>query len=239
MENASKALIIAGSVLMAMMIIGAMVLMYNQISSIEQIKTENANIKKMQDYSKRFEEYNRTIYGSELFSLANLQEDYNKRFNEEDGYTAITINVNIKNSIPDSEYFKKGNSHLATILRYKNEIEKEIESCENEKFFKNKGKTIKYYSQLTIRELVDKLKDDQILDKEFDYNSSDTEDDIKNAIESAQNGKCKGLFKKIDEYKNLSTTYKEFKYKRFKCTKIELNNYNGRIEKMSFEEIER
>ena len=239
MENASKALIIAGSVLMAMMVIGAMVLMYNQISSIEQIKTENADIKKMQDYSKRFEEYNRTIYGSELFSIANLQEDYNKRFNEEDGYTAITITVNIKNSIPDSEYFKKGNSNLATILRYKNEIEKEIEKCENEKFFKNKGQTIKYYSQLTIRELVDKLKNDQILDEEFDYNSSDTEDDIKNAIESAQNGKCKGLFKKIDEYKNLNTTYKEFKYKRFKCTKIELNKYNGRIEKMSFEEIER
>ena len=239
MENASKALIIAGSVLMAMMVIGALVLMYNQISNIEQIKAENADIKKMQDYSKRFEEYNRTIYGSELFSLANLQEDYNKKFKEDDGYTPIIIYVDIKNSIPDSEYFKKGNLPIATILRYKNEIEKKIEECENEKFFGNKGKTIKYYSQLTIRELVDKLKDDKILGQDFDYNSSDTEDDIKKAIEAAENGRCKGLFEEIDAYKNLNTTYKEFKYKRFKCTKVELNNYNGRIEKMNFEEIER
>ena len=41
MENASKALIIAGSVLMAVLVIGALMLMYNQIADIEQTKTDN------------------------------------------------------------------------------------------------------------------------------------------------------------------------------------------------------
>ena len=62
MENASKALIIAGSVLMAVLVIGALMLMYNQIADIEQTKTDNDELSKMEDYSKKFEEYNGTIF---------------------------------------------------------------------------------------------------------------------------------------------------------------------------------
>ena len=40
MENASKALIMAGSVLIALMIIGALLLMFNSISNYQQTDTE-------------------------------------------------------------------------------------------------------------------------------------------------------------------------------------------------------
>ena len=48
MENASKALIIAGSVLMAVLVIGALMLMYNQIADIEQTKTDNDELSRIQ-----------------------------------------------------------------------------------------------------------------------------------------------------------------------------------------------
>ena len=215
MENASKALIIAGSVLMAVLVIGALMLMYNQIADIEQTKTDNDELSKMEDYSKKFEEYNGTIYGSELFSLANLQDDYTKRYKQEDGYTKITITVIINNSISGTSYFQSG----------ENGIEKDIIEFENKNKFK--GKTVKYYSQLTIREIAD------IYGVNFSRHdlASDAEDKIRQ-----KGGEAKKLIEAIAEYKNIKSVYTEFKNKRFKCTNVTYNRNNGRIESMRFEE---
>lgn len=227
MENASKALIMAGSVLMAVLVIGALMFMYNQLTDVEQTKTDNDELRKMEDYSKHFEEYNRTIYGSELFSLANLQEDYVKRYKEDEGYTKITITVKIKNSIVGTTYFQSGTKTIDEILIDKNNIEKEIYNCENKTKFKNK--TVKYYSQLTIREIAD------IYGLSNIYNSDDTESDIREKMEN-HGGEIKKLLAAIDEYKNKKSEYTEFKNKRFECKKVTYNNYNGRVETMYFEE---
>lgn len=225
MENASKALIIAGSVLMAVLVIGALMIMYNQIADIEQTKTDNDELSKMEDYSKKFEEYNTTIYGSELFSLANLQDDYTKRYKQEDGYTKITINVKINKSISGTNYFQAGNNDINKIFTDKNKIEKDITEFENKNKFK--GKTVKYYSQLTIREIADIYR--------VGFNSDDLESDVEEKIRQS-GGEAKKVLEAIDEYKNIKSVYTEFKNKRFKCTNISYNQYNGRIESMNFEE---
>lgn len=225
MENASKALIIAGSVLMAVLVIGALMLMYNQITDIEQTKTDNDELSKMEDYSKKFEEYNGTIYGSELFSLANLQDDYTKRYKQEDGYTKITITVIINNSISGTSYFQSGENDINKILANKNDIEKDITDFENKNKFK--GKTVKYYSQLTIREIADIYG--------VNFSSDDLESDVEDKIRQ-KGGEAKRLIEAIAEYKNIKSVYTEFKNKRFKCTNVTYNRNNGRIESMRFEE---
>lgn len=225
MENASKALIIAGSVLMAVLVIGALMLMYNQIADIEQTKTDNDELSKMEDYSKKFEEYNGTIYGSELFSLANLQDDYTKRYKQEDGYTKITITVIINNSISGTSYFQSGENDINNILANKNDIEKNITEFENKNKFK--GKTVKYYSQLTIREIADIYG--------VNFSSDDLESDVEDKIRQ-KGGEAKRLIEAIAEYKNIKSVYTEFKNKRFKCTNVTYNRNNGRIESMRFKE---
>ena len=225
MENASKALIIAGSVLMAVLVIGALMLMYNQITDIEQTKTDNDELSKMEDYSKKFEEYNGTIYGSELFSLANLQDDYTKRYKQEDGYTKITITVIINNSISGTSYFQSGEKEISKILEDKNRIENYITKYESKKMFK--GKTVKYYSQLTIREIADMYG--------VNFSSDDLESDVEDKIRQ-KGGEAKRLIEAIAEYKNIKSVYTEFKNKRFKCTNVTYNRNNGRIESMRFEE---
>ena len=224
MENASKALIIAGSVLMAVLVIGALMLMYNQIADIEQTKTDNDELSKMEDYSKKFEEYNGTIYGSELFSLVNLQDDYTKRYKQEDGYTKITIKVKINNSISDTSYFQSGEKDISTILSDKNSIERNITKLETKSF---KGKTVKYYSQLTIREIADIYG--------VNFSSDDMESDVEDKIKQ-KGGEAKSVIEAIAEYKNIKSVYTEFKNKRFKCTNVTYNKNNGRIESMRFEE---
>ena len=94
MENASKALEIAGGVLIALMILGLLVLGYNKISDLKQ--TEQDVDTESKEYFISFEEYNRNgVYGSELFSLANKIEDYNIKYPESQGYIHISLNVTI------------------------------------------------------------------------------------------------------------------------------------------------
>lgn len=103
MENASKALIMAGSILIAIMVIGLLVYGYNQMSDLEQTKEDAKITDTLAEYMRRFEQYNRgqgdePLYGSEILSLANLQEDYNL-LEATDGYSPVSIKIEIKKEI--------------------------------------------------------------------------------------------------------------------------------------------
>lgn len=125
MENASKALIMAGSILMSLLVIGSLVFMYNQLARVEQTKTDVDETGKMAEYSQKFENYNRTIYGSELLSLANLQEDYNKTQAGEKGYTEVTVNVTTE-GIAGTTYFSSNIETLQEIANDRKNIERDI-----------------------------------------------------------------------------------------------------------------
>lgn len=224
MENASKALIMAGSVLMALLVIGALVFMYNQLTKIEQAKTDVDETSKMVEYQKRFEQYNKTIYGSELMSLANLQEDYNRTQSGEKGYAKIIVTVTIKKSIAGTKYFSAGKKKIELILSDVNSIEENISNYETKAQYK--GKTVKYYSQISNKEIAN------IYD--ISYNSSEPDYEI--AEKLSKDSRTEKLMQEIENYKNLKTTYTEFKTKRFKCINIEYDKVNGRIISMDFVE---
>jgi len=173
MENASKALIMAGSILLSLMVISTVVLMYNQISDAEQAKVNSEEAGKLTDYSLKFEKYNRKIYGSELMSLANLQEDYNLTQTGEKGYEAVDITVEIKNSIAGTTYFSAGNKNMVSITTDKNALENDIEYYEETK--KYEGRVVKYYAQMSNREIAHKL-GVPISSSDFEY---DIEDKLK------------------------------------------------------------
>ena len=66
MENASRALIMAGSVLLALLIIGLLVFMFNSISGLKQQEANSEQVLKLAEYNKRILTYNRELYGPEL-----------------------------------------------------------------------------------------------------------------------------------------------------------------------------
>ena len=105
MENASKALLMAASVLVALIIIGVLVWMFTSISNTQQTEADSEEIKIMTEYNNKIERFNASgLYGSEILSLANLIEDYNIRQAEFQGYSEITLTVRI-NAIPVAEVF--------------------------------------------------------------------------------------------------------------------------------------
>lgn len=80
MENASKALIMAGSVLIALMIIGALLLMFNNLSNYQKTETQNTKEAQVIEFNNQYETFNRTnVRGSDLYSLLNKVIDYNRR----------------------------------------------------------------------------------------------------------------------------------------------------------------
>lgn len=80
MENASKALIMAGNVLIALMILGALLLMFNSLSAYQKATEVDTTSEQLVEINAQFETYNRTdIRGSDLYSLLNRAINYNTR----------------------------------------------------------------------------------------------------------------------------------------------------------------
>ncbi len=84
MENASKAIIIAGGILIALVLISLLVMLFNNIGDVYSAEGQALSEKQLQEYNKKFNNYNRSLYGSELLSLANLVEEYNQKLIDEE-----------------------------------------------------------------------------------------------------------------------------------------------------------
>ena len=95
MENATKALIIAGGMLIAMLIIGLLTWGYTQLRSMQQSDVTEEERQQIVEFNERFEAYNKKVVrGYQMISLSNLVLDTNSRYTEEEGYMPVTIIVN-------------------------------------------------------------------------------------------------------------------------------------------------
>lgn len=229
MENASKALIMAGSILMAILVIGLLVFGYQQLSSLQQTETDAEDNDKLARYMNQFEQFGRTLYGSELLSLANLQEDYNTsdaRINT--GYDKVEITVTIKNSITDTIYFQANTYDLSEIVEDAKKLEEERAKYEEPKRAYN-NKSVKYYAGKSNREIAIDLLG---IEPPSNYTSYQIENEI-----LAKNSTTSNLLAEIHAYTSLNSTYTEFRTgKQFDCVDIGYNTQNGRINKMVFVE---
>lgn len=76
MENASKALIIAGAILLSILIIGIGVFIYNQAANT--IKRANLSSQEIQQYNEPFEQYGESnVSGSMVMSLCDAVRNHN------------------------------------------------------------------------------------------------------------------------------------------------------------------
>lgn len=109
MENASRALIIAGSVLISLLVIGALVFMFIQLSDLKQTQEDAQKEDQLQSFYANLDTYiEPNKRGNDILSLANLIDDFNQRRagqNESkygnEGYDPITLNVHYDVSTVD------------------------------------------------------------------------------------------------------------------------------------------
>ena len=81
MENASKALLMAGGILIALLVISALILMFNQIGAYGKSQEDMKRNSQIVEFNKDFEKYleNKGITGADVISLFNKVNDFNKK----------------------------------------------------------------------------------------------------------------------------------------------------------------
>lgn len=104
MENASKALLMAGGILLAILIVALILFAKNNITDYYNSKEELKEVDNIANFNLQFSNYeNRDVYGYELVSLANKIIDYNFRYADVEGakndqkYNKIVMNINLQN----------------------------------------------------------------------------------------------------------------------------------------------
>ena len=222
MENASKALIMAGSVLLAMLIIGSLVFMFQTLSNLKNTEASAEDIEKLARYNRQIETFNRDgLYGSEILSLANLIEDYNIRQSDLKGYTAITLEVYTsgiagadKNTIMQAQYTGK-DGYLQLIQDF-NKLQNDIDTSKAEVLY---GQTVEKFAGMWTEEVVDALRNYGVRETQIDAI-------IQNEIDP-----------KTLNYTIKKSEMTEFKNKKFRTPEIEYDQYTGRIIKMVFRQI--
>lgn len=119
MENASKALIIVGSVLIALIVTSVFVWGWSNIAKYNQEKEKIDKVKQIAQKNKEFVSYNKKVLrGYELVSLANLTEDTNARYEEEAGFKKVQMYVKflkdttVVNSIEESKRNRLINNYI-------------------------------------------------------------------------------------------------------------------------------
>ena len=211
MENASKALVIAGEVLIALLVISLLVFFYNTIKDFRNTEELLQESEQAIEYNKQYDVYYRNnLYGSDILSLANKIYDYNKRESEAEGYARLEMEVTFKSNITinDKEVIisKKEiytSENLKSVVQY---LEDTIDKYGNEKFLGNTIKLLSAYRTMELKQLLGL-------------------DNIPTAVET-----------KIVNYQRYKSSLVTLKSKTFKANNFEYDKSTGRITLMRFTE---
>ena len=99
MENASRALSIAGGVLVSLLVISLFVFGFSRLSSYKKIQSQVETTEQIAEFNKQFEAYNsKVVTGYKMVTLAHMAQDINTRYSGENGFRKIEIQASLENS---------------------------------------------------------------------------------------------------------------------------------------------
>lgn len=103
MENASKALIMAGEILIALLILALVVYGYSNIRNLSASELTEKEIEQLAVFNKEYESYNRKLLrGVDVISVINKAIDNNKKYENDNYYT-----INIQFKMAEEVVYKK------------------------------------------------------------------------------------------------------------------------------------
>ena len=216
MENAAKALIIGGSVLIGIVVISLLVIFYDDIKSVMRTKSDVNLTEQIAEFNMQYDEYNRDLYGTELFSLANKVVDYNNRYNNDNGYKELELKVRFNYNVMwigtgnEKYIIKQGYNTAKEILNAKNTISDQIEEYKKQEIL-GTGKTVIQLASMrtvAIKQLIE---------------------------ENRLNVSIDDINKYIEKYNTVKTALETITNAKYKVEKFEYDENNGRIILMEFE----
>ena len=113
MENAAKALVIAGGVLLGIISLTLLVYMFSNLSIIGNAQAEKKENEQLQAWNAEWEAYNKKLlYGAEVLTVINKARDNNNEYNNNSMYM-VEIHVKDKSN---REMTIQELSHLKTSI---------------------------------------------------------------------------------------------------------------------------
>lgn len=207
MENASKALVIAGGILLAILIISVMLYMYIAMGNASQREQDVSKAEELSAFNKQYESYNKSsMYGTDVITVLNKAIDNNKKYGNQSGYT-IEISVTIIEDMYTTEYTYtfdddtgKWNSTSKTISNDTNPILKK------DTYTTSNSEDVEMIQCL--------LAQSGIQSNEKNYTSADKK-----------------------SYITTETAFSVLKKRKFTCTGMQYDSNTGRVSSMSFKQI--
>ena len=228
MENASKALIIAGSVLVSMIVLSLLVMFFNNLRSVVGTQQAVEGEVAAAEFNKQFDVYARDLYGTELFSLANKIVNYNKSNDVKNGYETINLKVILDNNLDDTlangdKLFlqDKAGYSAEKFLNDYNSLIKIVEDKTKPYKLTNKSYTTKSNNNRTVEQLAS-MRTNEL--KTYGFTKEGMQG---NDYDNMQND-----ISKYKAYKSVLNTIKQIKF-----TYIDSSYYDkttGRIKEMTF-----
>lgn len=121
MENASKALMMAGGILIALLVIGALLLMINRVGIYSRTQDDDKKYTQLSDFNRDFERYcdDKGINGTDIISLINKVNNYNVKANENQVINSVDYSIKMELIISgldefNSKYANDGGDLLFT-----------------------------------------------------------------------------------------------------------------------------
>lgn len=196
MENASKALIMAGSVLLALIVIGAFILMLTNLNDYQEKNDTTLQQQQIVEFNNQFSTYDRTgLRGTDMLSLMNRIIDYNSRKTTEDiGFQKMKITIKglDSNILQSLRYETSGNNllikkntytqdDLSEIVTKPQELERKYQKKYITQLVSNISKFMDIYnSSLSINQKIQEINEKKWLPKSVTtYGSLDS---VKNDI---------------------------------------------------------
>ncbi len=251
MENASKALLIAGGMLMVMLVIGLVLYVRQNYSDYYASQEEFKNIENVTQFNKQFTSYERNdVKGNELISLINKIIDYNDRMSDKAGNnsqgTPIEMEIVMGSNIGNLSYNNNPKLFTANVI-YKFSTDNDYTKYDiKTKIIDSIKSTIE--SVGTEDELNKIAKDIKgIFDIEPDTKEKQKGVTIEQKKQEAirkYNSYIKDTSKHVSDYNALlhkeDLVYKYYEYIQFKkgifkCTGVDYDIDSGRVKKIKFE----
>lgn len=214
MDNASKGLLMAGGMLMAIIVISVLIITFRNTSQIEQANQEAQEAQEIRKFNQGFASYEKSaMYGTDIISVINMAISNNKKYDVEDKPGEdyyVDIIFTLKKDIKDSIY---------------------VYEYDNNKWTKS---STDYSNPETERD-TDALKQDT------EYSLSNYLDELINFVSHADEPDTSTRVLKME--KKMVTKYEEitygmanFKRSTFRCIDVKYD-LNGRIRCMEFKEV--
>ena len=239
MENASKALIIAGGVLISIIVISAFVLGMGAVADFQESRS-NAEVEQQTlEFNNLYESYNRkNIRENDIISLMNRVVDYNTR-KPADGYTEMQVSFTISDDIRERLTFD-GTNRLVTTGTYTQDNIDDIVGAPTSITGDTSGGKIRNlenkYGQKYCNQLANEISNIQDIADEG-MSTSEIDDYFATNYKFPKKVSQYGGINQVLKDAKLYYEYVQFKRTYFNCTGTDDDDYDsdtGRLIRMEF-----